>query len=258
LVGLPFMDIPKMMAMIFAPLLGGSGNWDDYERRLQKWISAFLGPTASEVLMRGMPRLLNIDLSNSMGADSMLFYGNPKEMKEAEIKSWALDQLTGPMVGMVTNVFRALSSDNFAEGLSKFPLPKFINDIMKAYVDSGGKTSAKGRVTGAPLSPAAIITRAAGLPLATPSEYRETGPGADLRDKKLLKDERDGLMSKWIGVPPGAGRGSARAKIFNEEIRTFNKGKRGSDRIDVGDLQRLERSRAKLTRGSKRELEKSQ
>ncbi len=191
-----------------------SMTWGDVEHRVRQAAAAAFGNTAGEVLTKGLPHLLNIDMGRA-GLDSITSFGEPKSDKESDVKTWLFDSLAGPVVSLGGDWIKGLNQitngqyEKAAENL--IPL-KAASDSLRAYRQATeGKKSATGKQTMTPYSGYETALRVAGFGSA---REEETGAaaGAFYRNSARQKEERSDLVNAWSKAPP-SGKASAWAAI---------------------------------------------
>ena len=248
LVGLPFLEFAKGFAMALGAMGLGSGDWDEYETEMQAWLSKLLdSEDAGEMFMRGpLSRLLGMDLSNRMGADSLYTFGAPRSLSKDAVQSWLFETAAGPVYGMLRSVFQAASAGD----ITKLPLPKMITDTLKAYNNMGGKTDSKG-VESPPLSAYETAMQAAGIRPASLARPYEKGEGAEKKAASKLRKETRDLRDEYLKIPRSDF--DKRQKFFQEEIQPWNEGKTYKEKITRGELIKLEQRREREKKKKERE-----
>ncbi|RZN09626.1 hypothetical protein CWO91_16490 [Bradyrhizobium genosp. SA-3] len=68
-----------------------STGWSDVEDKVRQTASNWFGKTGGEIITKGLPRALGIDLSSRVGLDSLSSFGEPRSNKEADVKKWMFD-----------------------------------------------------------------------------------------------------------------------------------------------------------------------
>lgn len=235
--GIPGIEVPKTIATILSGLFG-TDEWDDTMATLEKGLARLTNATTAEAVMRGLPRLLNLDIASRVGYDSLYLFGEPQEMNEAGFKAWAFDLAAGAPIGMFTKLLQATSGG----GWDKVPMPKMVNDTIKAV--------GKFRTGDFTASEAGI--KAFGIQPGSASHKWETGEAGTAfrvaKKEKAAKTERFDVMKQWLNIPPGPKQATARARIMADVIRPYNKTVPTKERISVGDLYAAERNFKKKTR----------
>lgn len=200
--------------LVMASGLVGGPQWGDVEDKIRKVAADVLGKTGGEVFTRGLPRLLNIDLSR-VGLDSVTSFGEPRSQKEGDVKSWLFDTVAGPVASLGLDYGKAIgniSRGEFEKAAENMIPIKAASDSLRAYRQlTEGKKSASGKQTSAPYSFGEAALRAAGF-----GTGREAEEGAAnsmyYRQSQEAKDARGGLVNAWTGAKPTE-KGGAMAAI---------------------------------------------
>ena len=255
--GLPFMELWKMWAVV-ASQLGDADDWDETENAIQEWFESALkvalgedtSEAAAEAIVRGAPRLFNIDLHQRM-ANHLLTFGEPRGEHKNDFKGWLFDMATGAPSGMGSDVFEAYSKGDW---YNIPPWPKFIKDIMKAYeLYNEGTVGPEGQQYAEPIGLGEAIGQGLGFKPASSARQWEPGGSATLsKQKGETTTERQKLMARWRSQETGADKG----EFFRNEIRDkWNREhKNPRDRIDMGDLQKSIRTQKQRERERKKEM----
>jgi hypothetical protein len=239
MVGLPFLEFAKGMVLVSAGLGLSNDDWEDWENWMQEKVKQLLGAFPAEVIMRGLPRLIAWDLSNRLGADSIIMFGEPRDMKEADVKKWLFDMLAGAPIGMATQLVQAFNTGK----IEKAPLPKWISDSVKAGkgIAEGVKTEA-GKTVLEPYSLYEGATQAAGIrPARAARAWEAGGGGRKNADKKKQSSERTKVMGTWLNAPTPEARQAAWKRIQEG----WNQGEGKDDKIKMSQLLRNKQRRAK-------------
>jgi len=207
--------------LVMASGLVGGPQWGDVEDKVRKVAADVLGKTGGEVFSRGLPRLINLDLSR-VGLDSVTSFGEPRSGKDADVKSWLFDTVAGPVASLGVDYAKSISliaDGDYLKAAEKMIPIKAASDALRAYRQSTeGKKSASGRQTSAPYNFQEAAMRAAGF-----GSGREAEEGAAnsayYRNSERQKEERSSLISKWVTAKP-----SEKAKAM-AEITRWNQGK---------------------------------
>lgn len=229
--GLPTEAFKLLFAGI--SLVGGPG-WDDVEDAERRLVSKAFGAKAGEVITRGAPRLLGIDVSSRTGLDSLLTFGGPRSEKDADIKSYLFDMFGGPVVSLGFDYYKgakALASGNVTEAAEKLIPMKFAADSIRAYRRATeGKKTESGRTLSQPYGYGEMGARALGF---TPAREAEEGAKAASfkRQSGELRTKRDGLINTWIKAKP-SDKTSAWAAI-----QQFNRSQPTDAKITIKEMQ---------------------
>lgn len=201
--GLPTEPFKYLLMSAHAVGLTGM-TWSDVEDKIRHEAASVFGNKAGEVITRGLPRLLNIDLGRA-GLDSVTSFGEPKANKEADVKSWLFDSLAGPVVALggdwLKGINQIANGDFEKAAESLIPL-KAASDSLRAYRQATeGKKSAAGRQTMTPYTPTETALRVLGF---GSGREAETGAasGAYYRQSARQKEERTAMVSAWTKAAP--------------------------------------------------------
>jgi hypothetical protein len=220
----------KYLVMAASPVTGVS--WSDVEDAIRGQAAAIFGKTAGEVVTRGLPRLLNLDLSR-MGLDSVLSFGEPKSNKESDVKTWLFDSVSGPVVSLGADYVKGLNhiaNGEFEKAAEKLIPLKAASDSLRAYRQmSEGKKTAGGKESSAPYSPSEAALRVLGF-----GNAREAEEGAKrsayFRNSQKAKEERAGLAADWVNAAP-----EKKAKAW-AAIQKFNQTAPAESKITAKEL----------------------
>jgi hypothetical protein len=228
-------------------------GWGDVENKVREQAANYFGKTGGEILTRGLPRAIGIDLSTRVGLDSMSSFGEPKSNKDSDVKSWMFDTLAGAPAALVGDWVRgmnALTSGDFVKAGELMVPMKFASDSIKAYrLATEGKKGATGKETMAPYSPIEAAVRAVGFTPAREAEQSAKNSAFYSASKKE-GEERTQLMGKWVSAKP-----SDKLSAW-KSIQSWNKGKPRDAQITMSDLSRAAARRQKegdKTRTTKRD-----
>jgi hypothetical protein len=252
--GLAPVEIARHLVNV-ASLLGlKEDDWEEDENQIQEWLASVTSEGFSEAVMRGAPRIANLDLSGSLGVDNLAMFGQPEEMSSEGIYEWLAKAAAGAVGGDVGKTLDAYRQGDY---LGALPLPKVIKNLIDAQqLAFTGTTDKKtGEVYMEPVGVAEAVYK--GLGFRTASEAREwEAGGGGYENKQEKKDfyERRILMGRWSNAPSG----TERARIWREDVREWNREHRDDPdmKIDMGDLQRSKKKRAKDRRERERERQK--
>jgi DNA-binding ferritin-like protein (Dps family) len=234
----------KYLVMAASPVTGV--GWSDVENEIRRQAAALFGKTAGEVATRGLPRLLNLDLSR-MGLDSVLSFGEPKSNKESDVKTWLFDSVSGPVVSLGVDYVKGLgniASGNFEKAAEQLIPIKMASDTLRAYRQaSEGKKTAGGKQSSAPYAPSEAALRVLGF-----GNAREAEEGAQrsayYRESSKAKEERSALANAWVEADP-----SRKAKAW-AAIQKFNMTAPAESKITAKELTDKARRDAKAAKSS--------
>ena len=141
-------------------------TWQDAENKIREAAAELFGKTGGEVATRGLPRLLNVDMSR-MGLDSVTSFGEPQTMKENDVLAWMFKSLSGPVASLIgdwTKGASKLANGEFVKGAELIVPMKGAADSIRAYRQATeGKKSATGRETMSAYTPSETALRALGF-----------------------------------------------------------------------------------------------
>lgn len=231
-------------AIAFA--LGEDEPWD-LETEARKMASDVLGPEAAELLMRGLPRALGVDLSSRVGLNALLFMKDLQDYQGRTFTGYMGDFILGAPGGIVQkwlSVPGQIANEEWGKAMEA-ALPKGIADVLKATrISEEGITTRRGERIDAnrevPMTE--TLMQALGLtPAATAETYerRNAVQGASRR----ISTERNELLRKWRQAEP-----AERTRIWRENILPWNDGLPGELRSTRITMQNLQASLREATR----------
>jgi uncharacterized glyoxalase superfamily protein PhnB len=210
-----------------------STGWSDVENAVREKASNWFGKTAGELVTKGLPRAIGVDLSSRVGLDSLSSFGEPRSNKEADIKKWAFDTIAGAPIALVGDWIKGmneLTAGNFTKAAELLVPMKFAADSIRAYRQmSEGRKGSTGKETMSPYSVREAVTRAAGFTPAREAEQSAMN-SAFYSASRQDKDERSRLMSSWASAKP-----SDKPDAW-KKIQSFNKGKSRDQQISMQQL----------------------
>ena len=216
--GLP--QIGKVFASMAFMLLSG----EDEPRSLDEWARAgmrdLFGEDAGEMLARGLPRALNVDLSANLGLDNAFLYTDQLRGKEgSELVGATLVALAGPFLGGY--IGKLLTVPEFMENgqywrAAELAAPKAFRNVSEAFrLSEEGITDRSGDVIRVPRDIGAdeLMMKLFGFSSASTAEFY-AGRGAVQAAKAWYKQRRNALISRY--------RAGQRGPAFREAIEQFN------------------------------------
>jgi len=243
ILGLPLEPI-KVALLASGALLGTGFSYDDFEDLVRRTAAGMFGVKGGEVFTRGMYRMIDIEVANRMGLDSLLTFGQPRSQSQQDLKAWLFDTAGGApaatiisQIASLNTLLGAKSSDDVLKALEQSMVPKAVVDITKAYRGyTMGKESASGRQTLEPYSLPEAAARAVGF---TPArEYEQQRLRASVTDKdKQQQTERTKFNQQWYKAGP-----AERAKLWGQ-IEKWNKDRPKEARITRASLDAYVRRR---------------
>ena len=172
-------------------------TWQDVENKIREAAAELFGKTGGEVATRGLPRLLNVDMSR-MGLDSVTSFGEPQTMKENDVLAWMFKSLSGPVASLIgdwTKGASKLANGEFVKGAELIVPMKGAADSIRAYRQATeGKKSATGRETMSAYTPSEAALRALGFGSGREAEIG-AARGAYYNSSNAQKERRAELIT---------------------------------------------------------------
>lgn len=237
--GLPMVG----MLLSVASWMGGDDDdpWDA-EVALRNYLAEAFGPTISNMLMKGAPRGIGVDISSRVGINNLLL---PDVQEGLEGKKWwdsAASAALGPIGGIGANIAKGaqeISEGHNLRGVESM-LPVFLKNFAKTYryADEGVQDKTGVSIMDE-VSSMDLLVQGMGF---SPSDVRTASEGktAIYQLNRKLNERRSRLMALW-----------SRAKMMDdqqemdeiwEEIQGFNE-KNPSRRITRMNLNQSYRNR---------------
>ena len=245
--GLPTEPFKFLMLGAKAAGLTSTG-WDDVEDAVRETAAGYFGKKGGEIVTRGLPRAIGVDLSSRVGLDSLLSFGEPKSDKKNDVKAWAFDTLAGAptaLVGDWVSGANELAAGNFTKAAELLVPMKAASDSIRAYRQATeGKRSANGRALSEPYGLGEAATRALGF---TPAREAEESSKASAfkRQSQAQSDKKSELTAAWVNA-----KGSERARVW-AQIQTWNRSVEPNARITMNSLSSAQKRRGNDTPGVK-------
>ncbi len=243
---------PFKYLVLGANAVGLTGlTWNDVENKVREGAASTFGKTAGEVITRGLPRLLNMDLAR-MGLDSVTSFGEPRSQKESDVKTWLFDSLAGPVVSLGGDWIKGvqlLGNGDLEQAAEKLIPIKAASDTLRAYRQlTEGKKSVSGRETMSNYAPSEAALRVLGFGNAREAEIGAKR-SAFYAQSTRLKEERAELVKVWVAAKP-----QDKVKAF-AAITKWNKDVPAETQIKMKDLtsklKRDEKDKPSLVNGIK-------
>jgi hypothetical protein len=235
-----------VITLVADPLRYGMGLYDlatgnaqgkthNYEDNAREFIASVFGKQAGEIISRGLPHALGIDVHRRIGLANLL--------EIPELQSWDLQGVEGVALGLATGaaggnlinmtdgVMKATQGD--LGGALKTMMPREIRNAMQAYdlATQGLKTQA-GRTLLPQVGTGAVVAQSLGFQPAGVSEAREASNAVQqARDEAKAAQTR--LSHAWVQADP-AGRTAIWQQIVQHNQDPNNLG----FRITMDQLQR--------------------
>lgn len=242
--GLPTEPI-KYFLMAAGVFIPGVPQWNEVEDKIREVTAGAVGAGPAEMLLKGIPRLggYGIDLSSRMGLSSLVSFGEPRSNKEADVKSYLFDLLSGSVVSLGSDWVKGVglaANGELTEAAEKLIPLKVAADSIRAFrqATEGKKNKNTGELRSEPYSVGEAAKRAIGF--TPPREAEESERfGAYKRASDRAEGDRRKLAQAWVEA-----KGGDRVKAM-ARIKDWNKGKPDEQQITVKDLRSLEKRRAK-------------
>jgi hypothetical protein len=247
--GLPFAEM--MRGTLYAAQAVGlsDDDWDDWEGGIQQWFNGLVGDDWSEAIMHGLPRMLGVDMSNSLGADNLLTMGVPKSTEKSDVAEWMLNIAIGAGGKVAQDMASNLLQGDIAGAI---PWPKVIENFRKAYglATEGTVNKETGEKYEEPIGLGEAAWQAAGFqPASVARQWEVGGSGKQSKEKRQESHARTVLMGRWSNADPGDAQ-----EIFRTDVAEWNRA-HPKERISYSDLIRSKRTRARQKQERKRERE---
>ena len=245
------------ITLIADPLryIGGAYDWATgatkphaYENDVRGWMSDTFGKEVGQLLARGLPNYLGIDLHQRIGLGNLLEIPGLESFDAKGISKMLVAATTGAagedaamMVGGLGKIVRGLEGGDAGAVFNgvKELAPRAISDVMKANVmATQGVVDGKGKtiLPASKISGFDVAARAIGFQPSSVSEFRE-GRAAVQEAQDEAKTSRQQLAAAWLAAKP-----IDRAAVMSQ-IRVFNMANPGMT-ITVGGLMRMQQGAA--------------
>lgn len=197
---------PIKVALLTSNALGASPyNYDDFEHLVRSTAAGLFGVRGGEMVTRGVPRALGVDVSERMSMASLLTFGQPKTNKAQDMKAWLFDTMAGAPVGTALNGIlgtQDLVAGRFGDASDKLIPIKAVRDARRAVAGlMGPKTDSRGRETFDAFTPAEAAIQAIGFQPSSRARGYEAKRAAynAIGDQKA---EQQKLVDKWVNAAP--------------------------------------------------------
>ncbi len=207
------------------------------ERDLQEFLADMWGPEAAQIMMKGLPQLVGIDISNRVNISDLLFMGGPTG--GAEGREWLQQktfELLGPMGSVAANAAEGLkdfSEGDTIRGLERMT-PKGMRDILRAfrYASEGVKDTYGNQIMApADISPVELFLQSIGFTPADISQmYQRRGFVKEAQ--MFFEGRRTKLLEQYNRASP-----AERRELLAGPIREYNQAvPAANDRITMDTL----------------------
>ena len=240
--GLPGLEPFKVALMISNAFSITGYDPGDFDHDVRTLAARVFGAKGGEMVSHGIFRGLGVEVSNRLGWDNLLTYGNPKSNKPNDVKAWLWDTIAGAPAGYLLDQIKtatSLAKGDVAGAIATASPIRAVSDLAKAYSGaSGPKKSPTGAEQHAPLTPYQTTVRALGF---TPAVTAEDGAmrGVVASDTKKLSADRTGLVNAWVNAKP-----SEKSSAWRD-AQKWNAGQDKDARIEMKDLTNAAKKRAK-------------
>lgn len=228
-------------------------TWNDVEIAAREIAAEMVGPTVGEALMRGMPRLVGMDISTRVGLNNLMVPNAYGDLERPEWRAAYMYQLlAGPAGGMIGDAPRGIGAlaqgdmQGLLEGMEYLIPVKGVSDILKAarYYQYGKETSS-GDITIQYSAPEALL-RAFGIAPgreADVNEFRDAAYSSQTRDQKTRQD----LLRQFYEAAP-----TDRFKVYSTAIKQYNQGQPPDRRISFSEARNYSKNKDKRFQESDR------
>lgn len=176
--GMPTATAFAGVADLIGGLLGDDGQPYDVKAQYRRFLADMFGKDVGEVLARGLPRAIGIDVSQRAGEQDLIPFSRMLADKRKFEDSWKdqATQVLGSPVSMVFNIMLGMTEigkGNVLEGMAKM-VPMAVRGPTLAYqMSTKGYTDAKGNKLPMTVGASDILAQALGFTPAEKAEYSE-------------------------------------------------------------------------------------
>jgi hypothetical protein len=214
---------PIKWAVGLAGMAFGGDDWEGTEVEFRNLMADAFGAEAGELISRGLPRAIGLDMSGRLGIDELLWRQLPYGLSSKEEVHAGVFQILGPMFALGANYYdganRILDAETHAEfmaGLEQM-LPKALRDTVRSLHTwpSEGVVSRNGDLLIRPeeLSPGDLFIQWSGI---TPSQVAETYERRSAIEgaRDIADSRRSELLDRfWVAFDEGGDRSAVLAEI---------------------------------------------
>lgn len=227
-----FMEPVRALIGLAALAFGDDDEPWNLDNEVTQWLAELTDAQIAELLARGLPRALGIDVAGRVGLNHMAFMGGPEARSYEEAYKNTLVAAAGPIGAIGSNAARGLdylSRNEYRRGLESLT-PKFVRDLIRAsrMGDEGLVDYNGNKIVGAEkFGPGEALAQMLGFqPRITARSYEART--AQTQTETALRDRRKKLMQMWRDAEDQPG-------FFRDEIQSFNR-TNPDFRINRGDL----------------------
>ena len=251
--GMPGFGLALTLANIVSKAFGDDDEPWDSEVALRNYLADTFGKEAGAALSKGLPMLVNADMSKKVGLGDLL---NPvptlrDDKKGRDFVLELLAAAAGPFAGGILPQFGEAASffakGDFIKGTEQL-LPKWISDPIRAgRFAEEGVTTKQGTVAldREAISAWDVALQAAGVPAARITESYEARAAIEGKKSKMAATASE-YKKDWLEARRDGD--NARAEEIWQEIKTKTnpvRARNGLEPITKSELFRFERERAK-------------
>lgn len=219
----------------------GDDEDEDFDTLFRNTMADWFGQGAGEIISRGAPRAVGIDLSGRLGLGNMLFFDTP-EASSRGVYGFIGEQVMGPVGGIGVGAVDAIDAfhrGDYFRALEKMS-PKGLRDVLRAgrygtegMLDRYGNTIKSTKELGY----AALFWQSVGLaPAAAAEAYEQRG--AALGFERRVDARRSLLLERYARADR-----TGKREIW-KEIREFNR-EHPAWRVTADTLKRSRKARAR-------------
>jgi hypothetical protein len=215
-------------------------TWGDVEDAQRKALADLFGAQFGEIVARGIPRAMGIDLSTRMGIDTLMGpLGEPRSNEAQDWKAYLWDAVSGAPAGLVTDWARGVNDINegeWARALERLVPMKAFSDSVKAYrtMTEGTISEKTGKQTMSPYTPGEAVVRALGFSPRREAESFERS-STYYRNKERYEADVTEFKRSWVEASP-----AARGRVW-VEIQKWNRKQPLEARIKLSELRRYQK-----------------
>ena len=253
--GLPFVELARILANTAVAFGLSDDDWEDWENGMQEWFSSFIGEGASEAVMHGATRVAGIDTSNSLGADNLISFGQPKTLDEEGTLAWIGKMVLGASGGMGIDTVQALGQGDIVGAV---PWPKVFKNVTDAIglFTEGTVSKTTGEQYAPPVGVGGAIVKGLGFqPASSARQWETKGGGRTQREENQEWGRRKALFDAW-NKAKNQGNTAEASRVFREDVKAWNRAHKDRKfRIDMGALMRSRKERERERRERQRALQ---
>jgi hypothetical protein len=223
----------------------------DWEVWATKKLNDLFGKEVTEVLTRGLPRLINLDVSGRLGIDSLIFMKELEDYKPKTFWGYVGETVGGAPGGILMGMLRARELARNDAGWGKVAAaasPKAVRDVVNAWgMSEEGMTDSKGnRIDEGLMTTGDAFWKAIGFRSGTEANIQDERRYQFDREKRMTRD-RARLHAQWIAAEESGdneqlARVRTRIEEFNSEFPAAEVNEKSKERSQRAREAREERS----------------